>query len=43
MKVYVDDAKNLPFPTFFGEREELPDELFDEEVFQFTESSISYA
>lgn len=41
---YKEDSKNSPFPTFFADgEEELPDELYDEDVFQFTESSISFA
>ncbi|XP_042331723.1 39S ribosomal protein L3, mitochondrial [Sceloporus undulatus] len=41
---YRDDCKNFPFPTFFADGEEqLPDELYDEEVFQFTEPSITFS
>ncbi|KAH0627271.1 hypothetical protein JD844_002792 [Phrynosoma platyrhinos] len=41
---YQDDCKNFPFPTFFADGEEhLPDELYDEEVFQFTEPSIAFS
>uniref|UniRef100_A0A8D0G5X5 Large ribosomal subunit protein uL3m n=1 Tax=Sphenodon punctatus TaxID=8508 RepID=A0A8D0G5X5_SPHPU len=42
---YGDDHyKNLPFPTYFADGEEkLPDDLYDEDIFQFTEPSITYA
>ncbi|XP_072139415.1 large ribosomal subunit protein uL3m isoform X1 [Mobula birostris] len=37
--------KNPPFPTYFAddENEELPEDLFDDEVYQFTEPSVSVA
>ncbi|KAJ7419788.1 hypothetical protein WISP_52095 [Willisornis vidua] len=35
--------KNPPFPTFFADGdEELPEDLFDEEIFQFTDPSLTY-
>ncbi|KAJ7322553.1 hypothetical protein JRQ81_018840 [Phrynocephalus forsythii] len=34
---------NPPFPTYFADAEELPDELYDEDIFQFTEPSITFA
>ncbi|NXN07455.1 RM03 protein, partial [Indicator maculatus] len=38
-----DCNKNPPFPTFFADGdEELPEDLYDEEVFQFTEPSVTY-
>lgn len=40
---YRDRNKNPPFPTFFADGdEELPEDLYDEEVFQFTEPSVTY-
>ncbi|XP_060104860.1 large ribosomal subunit protein uL3m [Heteronotia binoei] len=40
---YQEDCKNLPFPTYFADGdEELSDELYDEELFQFTEPSIVF-
>nr|XP_056713043.1 39S ribosomal protein L3, mitochondrial [Euleptes europaea] len=40
---YRDYSKNLPFPTYFADgEEELSEELYDEEVFQFTEPSIAF-
>ncbi|XP_054848115.1 39S ribosomal protein L3, mitochondrial [Eublepharis macularius] len=43
LRAYRDYSKNLPFPTYFADgEEELADELYDEEVFQFTEPSIAY-
>ncbi|XP_034259954.1 large ribosomal subunit protein uL3m-like [Pantherophis guttatus] len=41
LPAYQDNLKNPPFPTFFADSEELPDELYDEEIFQFTEASIA--
>ncbi|XP_059801183.1 39S ribosomal protein L3, mitochondrial [Hypanus sabinus] len=37
--------KNPPFPTYFAddENEELPEDLFDDEMFQFSEPSVSVA
>ncbi|XP_020662525.3 large ribosomal subunit protein uL3m [Pogona vitticeps] len=35
--------KNPPFPTYFADGEELPEELYDEDIFQFTEPSITFA
>ncbi|XP_072268422.1 large ribosomal subunit protein uL3m [Pyxicephalus adspersus] len=36
--------ENLPFPTFFADGdEELPEDLYDEEVFQFSEPSVNYS
>ncbi|XP_061443125.1 large ribosomal subunit protein uL3m isoform X2 [Rhineura floridana] len=43
LPTYRDDCKNSPFPTFFADGKELPDELFDDEVFQFTEPSITFS
>ncbi|XP_062980835.1 large ribosomal subunit protein uL3m [Elgaria multicarinata webbii] len=44
LPAYQDDCKNSPFPTFFADgEEELPDDLYDEEVFQFSEPSITFA
>ncbi|XP_029817616.1 39S ribosomal protein L3, mitochondrial [Manacus vitellinus] len=35
--------KNPPFPTFFADGDEkLPEDLFDEEIFQFTDPSVTY-
>ncbi|CAI5788327.1 ribosomal L3, mitochondrial [Podarcis lilfordi] len=43
LPAYKDDSKNLPFPTYFADGEEqLSDELFDEDIFQFTEPSITF-
>ncbi|KAL8165480.1 UNVERIFIED_CONTAM: 54S ribosomal protein L3 [Gekko kuhli] len=43
LRPYRDCNKNLPFPTYFADGdEELSDELYDEEVFQFTEPSIVF-
>ncbi|XP_035287425.1 39S ribosomal protein L3, mitochondrial isoform X1 [Anguilla anguilla] len=37
-------AQNPPFPTFFADGdEELPEDLYDEDVFQFGEPSVSLA
>ncbi|XP_032092616.1 39S ribosomal protein L3, mitochondrial isoform X1 [Thamnophis elegans] len=41
LPTYQENLKNPPFPTFFADSEELPDELYDEELFQFTEPSIA--
>ncbi|XP_040288771.1 39S ribosomal protein L3, mitochondrial [Bufo bufo] len=36
--------ENLPFPTYFADGdEELPEDLFDEEIFQFNEPSVTYS
>lgn len=36
--------KNPPFPTFFADGDEqLPEDLYDEEVFQFKDPSVTYA
>ncbi|XP_073486442.1 large ribosomal subunit protein uL3m isoform X2 [Aquarana catesbeiana] len=36
--------ENLPFPTFFADGdEELPEDLYDDEVFQFNEPSVEYS
>ncbi|XP_077158987.1 large ribosomal subunit protein uL3m [Paroedura picta] len=44
LPMYKNYPKNLPFPTYFLDGEEkLPDELFDEKLFQFTEPSIALA
>ncbi|XP_048367568.1 39S ribosomal protein L3, mitochondrial [Sphaerodactylus townsendi] len=43
LRIYRDSRKSLPFPTYFADgEEELADELYDEEVFQFTEPSIEF-
>uniref|UniRef100_A0A7M4FUB5 Large ribosomal subunit protein uL3m n=2 Tax=Crocodylus porosus TaxID=8502 RepID=A0A7M4FUB5_CROPO len=35
--------ENPPFPTFFADGEEqLPEDLYDEDVFQFTDASVTY-
>ncbi|XP_019339099.1 large ribosomal subunit protein uL3m [Alligator mississippiensis] len=35
--------ENPPFPTFFADGEEqLPEDLYDEDVFQFTDTSVMY-
>ncbi|NXE05280.1 RM03 protein, partial [Lophotis ruficrista] len=39
-----DSNKNPPFPTFFADGDEkLPEDLYDEDVFQFTDPSVTYA
>ncbi|XP_051871622.1 39S ribosomal protein L3, mitochondrial [Pristis pectinata] len=39
---HQEDNKNPPFPTYFAdENEELPEDLFDDEMYQFTEPSVS--
>ncbi|XP_044311820.1 39S ribosomal protein L3, mitochondrial [Varanus komodoensis] len=44
LPAYRGNHKDLPFPTFFADgEEELPDELYDEEIFEFTEPSISFS
>nr|XP_008110976.1 PREDICTED: 39S ribosomal protein L3, mitochondrial [Anolis carolinensis] len=44
LPAYREDCKDFPFPTFFADgEEELPDELYDEEVFQFSEPSIAFS
>uniref|UniRef100_A0A7D9NL86 Large ribosomal subunit protein uL3m n=1 Tax=Xenopus tropicalis TaxID=8364 RepID=A0A7D9NL86_XENTR len=36
-------SENLPFPTYFADGdEELPEDLYDDEVFQFSEPSVKY-
>ncbi|KAM4706058.1 large ribosomal subunit protein uL3m [Rhinophrynus dorsalis] len=36
--------ENLPFPTFFADGDEhLPEDLYDEDVFQFSEPSVNYS
>ncbi|CAN2389697.1 ribosomal protein L3 [Pristimantis euphronides] len=36
--------ENLPFPTYFADGDEaLPEDLYDEEVFQFNEPSVKYS
>ncbi|XP_069816389.1 large ribosomal subunit protein uL3m [Dendropsophus ebraccatus] len=36
--------ENLPFPTYFADGdEELPEDLYDEEVFQFSDPSVKYS
>ncbi|XP_053322314.1 39S ribosomal protein L3, mitochondrial [Spea bombifrons] len=37
------NENQLPFPTFFADGDEnLPEDLYDEEIFQFTEPSVKY-
>ncbi|KAM5158072.1 large ribosomal subunit protein uL3m [Mantella aurantiaca] len=37
------NLEKLPFPTFFADGdEELPEDLYDEEVFEFNEPSVTY-
>ncbi|OXB83285.1 UNVERIFIED_CONTAM: hypothetical protein H355_002037 [Colinus virginianus] len=44
LRVYKDCNKNPPFPTFFADGDEnLPEDLYDEEMFQFTDPSVTYA
>ncbi|XP_066049582.1 large ribosomal subunit protein uL3m [Chamaea fasciata] len=44
LPTYKDCNKNPPFPTFFADGdEELPEDLFDEEIFQFTDPSVKFA
>ncbi|XP_072366201.1 large ribosomal subunit protein uL3m isoform X2 [Scyliorhinus torazame] len=41
LPTHQEDNKNPPFPTYFADGdEELPDDLFDDAVFQFTAPSI---
>ncbi|KAG2465083.1 RM03 protein, partial [Polypterus senegalus] len=40
----TENNQNPPFPTYFKDGEEnLPEDLYDDEMFQFTEPSITYA
>ncbi|KAM4821405.1 large ribosomal subunit protein uL3m [Thomomys bottae] len=45
LPAYRDFAKHLPFPTYFpdGDGEELPEDLYDESVWQAGAPSISFA
>lgn len=45
LPAYKDFSKNLPFPTYFpdGDEEELPEDLYDEDVCQPGEPSITFA
>ncbi|KAM9187363.1 large ribosomal subunit protein uL3m isoform 1-T1 [Dugong dugon] len=45
LPAHKDFCKNLPFPTYFpdGDEEELPEDLYDENVFQLSAPSITYA
>ncbi|XP_055564177.1 39S ribosomal protein L3, mitochondrial isoform X1 [Falco biarmicus] len=44
LPTYKDCNTNPPFPTFFADGDEkLPEDLYDEEVFQFTDPSVTYA
>lgn len=45
LPAYKDQCKNLPFPTYFpdADEEELPEDLYDENVFQPSEPSITFA
>ncbi|PKU40602.1 39s ribosomal protein mitochondrial [Limosa lapponica baueri] len=43
LPTYKDCNKNPPFPTFFADGDEkLPEDLYDEEIFQFTDPSVTY-
>ncbi|XP_015709558.1 39S ribosomal protein L3, mitochondrial [Coturnix japonica] len=43
LRSYKDCNKNPPFPTFFADGDEkLPEDLYDEDMFQFTEPSVTY-
>ncbi|NXW31753.1 RM03 protein, partial [Phaetusa simplex] len=44
LPTYKDCNKNPPFPTYFADGDEkLPEDLYDEEIFQFTDPSVTYA
>ncbi|XP_078520001.1 large ribosomal subunit protein uL3m [Lissotriton helveticus] len=44
LPMYRNSKENLPFPTYFADGdEELPEDLFDEDLFQFNEPSITYS
>ena len=45
LPAYKDFCKNLPFPTYFpdGDEEELPEDLFDEDVCHPGAPSITFA
>ncbi|XP_063105064.1 large ribosomal subunit protein uL3m isoform X2 [Cavia porcellus] len=45
LPAYKDFSKNLPFPTYFpdGDEEELPEDLYDENVCQPSAPSITFA
>ncbi|XP_029445196.1 39S ribosomal protein L3, mitochondrial [Rhinatrema bivittatum] len=44
LPAYQEQSKNLPFPTFFADGdEELQEDLYDKEIFQFNEPSVSYS
>nr|XP_033785908.1 39S ribosomal protein L3, mitochondrial isoform X2 [Geotrypetes seraphini] len=44
LPAYRGQSENLPFPTFFADGdEELPEDLFDDEIFQFSEPSVTYS
>lgn len=44
LRVYKDCNKNPPFPTFFADGDEkLPEDLYDQDMFQFTDPSVTYA
>ncbi|XP_074911008.1 large ribosomal subunit protein uL3m isoform X2 [Buteo buteo] len=44
LPTYKDCNKNPPFPTFFADGDEkLPEDLYDKEIFQFTDPSVTYA
>ncbi|XP_032122581.1 39S ribosomal protein L3, mitochondrial isoform X2 [Sapajus apella] len=45
LPAYKDLCKNLPFPTYFpdADEEELPEDLYDENVYQPSEPSITFA
>lgn len=45
LPAYKDFSKNLPFPTYFpdGEEEELPENLYDEDVCLPSSPSVTFA
>ncbi|KAL2804328.1 39S ribosomal protein L3, mitochondrial, partial [Daubentonia madagascariensis] len=45
LPAYKDFCKNLPFPTYFpdGDEEELPEDLYDENMWQPSAPSITFA
>ncbi|XP_038596969.1 39S ribosomal protein L3, mitochondrial [Tachyglossus aculeatus] len=45
LPTYKDKLKHLPFPTYFpdGDEEELPDNLFDDDVFEPGDQSLIFA
>ncbi|XP_063306741.1 large ribosomal subunit protein uL3m [Pelobates fuscus] len=44
VEVKKNKEDQLPFPTYFADGDEnLPEDLYDEEIFQFTEPSVKYS